>query len=270
MNPFTRFEWGPKGINPDQQEVDELIENPNHDFRQAFHRPYRWNTNNINEPRTLIKDNAYGIDEQDFLEDVQDPQKYYETLLSFTPIRPWFDAEKVVSILSRVAINQKTSNSYIHRLITKELTDVMEFGQRYEWNADNVPEDKRPRLPDVNGLEALRILGDAKLGFGTMTRKVEKQLLACGLVWLLQPPQERRKPTFWQKIFDSTTAQPGQLLYDEELEWRLFGVEQDVGALVEAVERTNKNLEDVSKKMDQLLSPKHEQTTPKRRQFRPE
>ncbi|KAI1456616.1 hypothetical protein F4805DRAFT_431855 [Annulohypoxylon moriforme] len=79
-------------------------------------------------------------------------------------------------VLSKVPRGQGTSSTRLYRSVTKQLEELQEMGDEC----------------DPGCLEALRVLGDATHGIGTMPKTVEKLLCQTGLVWLLQPDSSKR------------------------------------------------------------------------------
>lgn len=67
------------------------------------------------------------------------------------------------------------------------------MGGNANWDHSKMPTE-RLSLPDPEALEAIRILGDARLGFGTMPAPLEKLLVYCKLEWLLEDKREGNSP----------------------------------------------------------------------------
>ncbi|KAI1211337.1 uncharacterized protein F4807DRAFT_35334 [Annulohypoxylon truncatum] len=95
--------------------------------------------NLIKEKREYMANNAYGHDEVEALtEVVDDPREYYIRMMTLEGIRPWIDTTKIMSCLSKLATEQRTSSSHLYRNVMKNLEQVRDFGLSVAWDPDRV------------------------------------------------------------------------------------------------------------------------------------
>ncbi|KAF2996136.1 hypothetical protein E8E14_004493 [Neopestalotiopsis sp. 37M] len=103
--------------------------------------------------------------------------------LSERLIRVWAPkaiAKALVGWIVQIQPHEPPVQSNVYRDLKKDLEHIEQAGVAVGWTS--LPDTQDLRLPTMDLLEAVRLYGSAKEGFGTFPDQISKLLMATGLV----------------------------------------------------------------------------------------
>ncbi|KAI2769290.1 hypothetical protein F4815DRAFT_44497 [Daldinia loculata] len=153
--------------------------------------------------RTIPDQNAYFVATKECFcpkgEWIEDPEAYWIEAVCIAGPRKWFNPRKVIDILVRFNPYGQPSSGPPYREAMSGLQKVYAIGSKGNWDPKQC-EGILSHVPAKEYFEAIRINGDSSSGFGRLPSGITEALLALGLIWIMQPPEHQRIPTFWQQI----------------------------------------------------------------------
>ncbi|KAI2634040.1 hypothetical protein GGS21DRAFT_543951 [Xylaria nigripes] len=157
--------------------------------------PTKWHTqeDRPNRLRKLQSRNMLGEDETQ-LADIKDPRKFWEKLMEIAPPRTWTDMAKVFSFLAQTRPLARPSHCQIWRKAHDWLDEAIRVGSSCDWK-DDMPIKTRSTTPEF--WEAIRIMGDARHGYGTYPKSIREKIIDAGFGWIAVDPKKRIIPKCW-------------------------------------------------------------------------
>ncbi|KAI2627354.1 hypothetical protein GGS26DRAFT_592381 [Hypomontagnella submonticulosa] len=198
-NPFEGFNWGPYNIDMTLEQYTKFKELP---IRQEAIaeglKKVVWKNSDCQQMRPDVDSSYLGHNDTLSTKDATTAEDYYTIAVKVAFIRHWFDVTKVLEVVRSFPVRAQPSSVYKYKSVNKSLKAIWTEGNRKDWDLARI--DKaliNKHLPKPDHLEALRIMGDAVGGFGSMPTVIKRLLEATGLVWLMQPEKRQTIPPFW-------------------------------------------------------------------------
>ncbi|KAI1430446.1 hypothetical protein GGR50DRAFT_702189 [Xylaria sp. CBS 124048] len=200
INPFpnSMFFWGkqnPSVILTKEQNAD-LVKTAKVPYK-IIHEHLNWSSPAPHSKQRALKESSeLGVDESIFRDKIDDVRGYWKTILSRVPPRPWVDKKRLIEHLATSKPLEMPSNSKPWKTVRLWIEAATRYGSMKNW-ADDID---FPIDPIDDGLwEAVRIIGDTDLGFGTFPNRLKGKLVEAGAAWILIDPKERIIPFSWRR-----------------------------------------------------------------------
>ncbi|KAI0846202.1 hypothetical protein F5Y00DRAFT_244316 [Daldinia vernicosa] len=194
-------------------------------------------------------------DDLEIVKGVADPVTYWKTVIADHMIAPWKNFERVMISLGDIVPGVAVTESSVYKSVRKQLDKIADAIKEKE------PSDIAPALtnewPSPEDIEAIRIYGDAKMGFGYLPVGIVNRLAKAKLTHLLYEPNtsEGTPDDFWAGVMQAQSDHGENILEDgndddDDTADQLLG--QDVHDFTEELEwATDKYISDGVGAVDQ-------------------
>lgn len=136
-----------------------------------------------------------GAKDCDLISHATTPIEYWRAILAVHKPKQHLSLFKIAEHLATIRPHVQPSESRLYIDVKNSLKTIN--GHLVE-NEGSLHEKTSFNLPTAEQLEALRIYGNAKDGFGTMPAGIAKMLEKAKLVWIVVPTEHRKVPKMWQ------------------------------------------------------------------------
>ncbi|KAI1820373.1 hypothetical protein F4861DRAFT_543006 [Xylaria intraflava] len=189
--PFTQMDYG-EDLVMTKAENDKLQADLN---VERWRKPTEWTPMAEAGPKRRKLKRNNGLNQSELhLEDLTDPKDYWTAVMKIAPPKQWTDKHKVMTYLASTKPLEKQSNTKIWIQANTFLDKALAIGAQTNWSDDTtMTMDDSP----AEFWEALRIIGDANLGFGTFPSQIRERILDAGFAWIAVNPRKRVIPKCW-------------------------------------------------------------------------
>ncbi|KAI1822427.1 hypothetical protein F4861DRAFT_541018 [Xylaria intraflava] len=159
--PFTQMDYG-EDLVMTKAENDKLQADLN---VERWRKPTEWTPMAEAGPKRRKLKRNNGLNQSELhLEGLTDPKDYWTAVMKIAPPKQWTDKHKVMTYLASTKPLEKQSNTKIWIQANTFLDKALAIGAQTNWSDDTtMTMDDSP----AEFWDALRIIGDANLGFGT-------------------------------------------------------------------------------------------------------
>ncbi|KAI1758531.1 hypothetical protein GGR53DRAFT_529573 [Hypoxylon sp. FL1150] len=136
--------------------------------------------------------------DSELIENAKTSYDYWQAILSTHRIRTSFNLQEVIHHIASIRPHTPPSETKLYVDIMRKLKTVADYREKNDCKLKGMTTFDLPSDPQ---LEAVRIYGDGRKGFGCYPISIEYHLWMTGLVWLVRIPKTRKLPPFWIEYY---------------------------------------------------------------------